>query len=106
MGDPSFPESSCAQHPAGVWIAQDIISGAVFHEPSLVPYHVIFLRARDHAHLLKNIEEGTPEAAFAFAQRHYGNLPGFRFERNTLTTPDNYATARSAIAEDRFYCPK
>jgi hypothetical protein len=101
-----FQKVAVYRTPEGVWVAQDIISSSVFHEPSVVPYHVIFLSPLDHGQLLEKLRQSQPQAVFHFTQLHFGRLPGFDFSGNTLTTPDDYATACKAVDESLFYCPK
>ena len=89
-----------------IWVAQEMFSGLLFHEPSLVPYRVIFIDRGDYLMLVSYLENGHPEGVFRFAQIHYGNLPGFSFIENSLTTPDYYAYAKDLVAPDSFLYPK
>ena len=91
---------------SGVWLAQDILTGVIFHEPSLVPYHAILITQQDFASLTDSLSMNQPMDVFRFAQQHFGNLPGFSFDGNSLTTPDHYATASNRISEYAYACVK
>lgn len=90
----------------GIWIAQDVLTGFLFHTPSVVPYQLIFIPKHEFEMLVDSLEEGRARRVFSMAQEKFGRLPGFAFTENTLTSPDNYATVQRLEGKYTFFCPK
>ena len=88
----------------GLWLVEDTGTSRIFHEPSEVPYHVIFIDERDFARLHKWRDRDVARPVFEYAQRLFGMLPGFSVARNVLTTPARYASAE--IPGTEFVCAK
>lgn len=98
-------DSLVLYHRRDVWVAQDLDSALFFPNPSAVPYHIIFITAEEFARLRCYRAEGLALPVFEAAQRHFGQLPGFSYKNKTLTSPDNYATARDAIPFSQYFVP-
>ncbi len=101
-----FQQIRIAADAHGIWTATNPLTGEILREPSPIPYRVIFLSMEDYRGLQAALADAAARRVFAFAQHHFGNLPGFSYNDNVLTTPDQYATAYTAYPNDRFFCPK
>ena len=90
----------------GLWVAEDDATRLVFHEPSEVPYHVVFISWEDFTRLCSWREQDVALPVFEFAQELFGALPGFSCADKLLTTPDGYANAGQRLTRARFLCWK
>ena len=90
----------------GTWIVQDALSGKLYHEPSAVPYHVIFISASDYRRMIIAKNQDRPRPIFDYAKEQFGYLPGFSFAQDTLKTPDEYACAADLVSGFEFVTEK
>ena len=89
----------------GMWFAQDLCSKDYFRNPSVRPYHVIFISAEEYRLLLGYRVEGLALPVFQAAQQHFGRLPGFCSRENILEAPDDYAL-REDVLSGSVYVPE
>ena len=101
-----FQQVAIHPGPEGIWIAQDVMTGDLLREPSVVPYHVIFISAEDFEDLGRRREENLCRPVFDYAQMLFGKLPGFSYEEDVLVTPDEYATAGKLLRDASFVVAK
>jgi hypothetical protein len=90
------------KHAAGVWVAQEPLSGRYFRNPSRCPYHVIFIAHEEYRRLRSYRREGLALPVFRAAQEHFGRLPGFSFNANILEAPDDYALRDDALSASEY----
>jgi hypothetical protein len=81
----------------GVWFAQDTGSGRYFPNPSHRAYHVVFISHADFRRIESSRAGGLAFPVFELAQRHFGRLPGFSVDRQSLDAPDDYANRGDAV---------
>ncbi len=101
-----FAEVSIRPNEAGIWTAEDPATKRLFHEPSIVLYHVIFLSAADYSRLMEHVKEDRLEDVFSFSQGLFGALPGFDFDKDGLAVPENYADAGRLIDDAEYLTEK
>jgi hypothetical protein len=101
-----FPAIGIRRSEEGPWVVEDSKTRRVFHEPSEVPYHVIFISNDDWTRLCSWREQDIAWPVFEFAQKLFGQLPGFHCAEKQLSTPDGYANACGRLADGRFLYPK
>jgi len=87
-------------------VAEDLNSGAIFPTPSHRPYHVIFISQSEFERLQSHRAENRGYPLFQAAQRYFGEIPGFSFRSNWLSSPEDYATAREIIPASRLVTTK
>lgn len=85
-----------------LWLAEEIESGRFFPNPSRRAYHVVFISQVEFARLQYFRAEGVAYPVFEFAQRHFGQLPGFAVKGKSLSTPDDYAIASEAVPPSQY----
>ncbi|HEX3132048.1 MAG TPA: hypothetical protein VHX44_00530 [Planctomycetota bacterium] len=83
-----------------LWRATDRRSGKMIRQPSMVPYHVIFIEDEQRARLQAALLTEDDEMVFTTAQQHFGTLPGFDFGVGVLISPPGYATASVGTPDD------
>ena len=75
----------------GLSVIEHVSSGKLLPNLSAVPHRTIFFTTYEHHRLERVLELNRGSFFFSSMQRHFGHLPGFNSEGNTLTTPNGYA---------------
>ena len=101
-----FAEVCIHHNEEGIWLAEDVQSGRLFHEPSQVPYHMIFISRRDYASLIQSLKGERPRTVFEYTQKKFGGLPGFSHETDVLVTPMGYAEAGNSVKDAQYVTSK